>query len=93
MHRRHRPAAARGGGATGLSADVAVVAGAIDNTAAAVGSGAVGDYAPHLYAGTSSWLAAHVPFKKTDYRQNRAIYRRLNAGRRIGCAHAREPPR
>ncbi|MBI4516932.1 MAG: FGGY-family carbohydrate kinase [Deltaproteobacteria bacterium] len=50
----------------GLSADVAVVAGAIDNTAAAVGSGAVRDYEAHLYVGTSSWLAAHVPFKKTD---------------------------
>ena len=24
------------------------------------------DYAAHLYIGTSSWLAAHVPFKKTD---------------------------
>ncbi|CAG0935436.1 xylulokinase [Thermoflexales bacterium] len=50
----------------GLSERVQVVAGAIDNTAAAVGSGAVKDFAPHLYIGTSSWLAAHVPFKKTD---------------------------
>lgn len=53
-------------GALGLSADVKVVAGAIDNTAAAIGSGAVRDYEAHLYIGTSSWLAAHVPFKKTD---------------------------
>ncbi|HEX7406557.1 MAG TPA: FGGY-family carbohydrate kinase [Candidatus Binatia bacterium] len=45
---------------------LAVVAGAIDNSAAAVGSGAVRDYQTHLYIGTSSWLAAHVPFKKTD---------------------------
>lgn len=50
----------------GLNPGVKVVAGAIDNTAAAVGSGAVEDYAAHLYLGTSSWLAAHVPFKKTD---------------------------
>ena len=50
----------------GLPPDVRVVAGSIDNTAAAVGSGAVEDYLPHLYVGTSSWLAAHVPFKKTD---------------------------
>ena len=49
-----------------LGADVAVVAGAVDNTAAAIGSGAVRDYEAHLYIGTSSWLAAHVPFKKTD---------------------------
>lgn len=52
--------------ALGLGASVQVVAGAIDNTAAAVGSGAVQDYAAHLYIGTSSWIAAHVPYKKTD---------------------------
>ena len=52
--------------AIGLSPEVAVVAGAIDSTAAAIGSGAVRDYETHLYIGTSSWLAAHVPFKKTD---------------------------
>jgi xylulokinase len=52
--------------ALGLGPQVVVVAGAIDNTAAAIGSGAVRDYDAHLYLGTSSWLAAHVPFKKTD---------------------------
>lgn len=52
--------------ALGLSDDVKVVAGAIDNTAAAIGAGTVEDYLPHLYIGTSSWIAAHVPFKKTD---------------------------
>jgi xylulokinase len=50
----------------GLSSDVKVVAGSIDNTAAAIGSGAVKDFQPHLYIGTSSWITAHVPFKKTD---------------------------
>ncbi len=50
----------------GLSSNVKVVAGAIDNTAAAVGAGAVEDYDLHLYIGTSSWMTAHVPFKKTD---------------------------
>ena len=50
----------------GLSKDVKVVAGAIDNTAAAIGAGAVEDYLPHIYIGTSSWMSAHVPFKKTD---------------------------
>jgi len=49
-----------------LDATVQVVAGSIDNTAAAIGAGAVDDYVPHLYLGTSSWLAAHVPYKKTD---------------------------
>jgi xylulokinase len=31
-----------------------------------VGSGAISDFDAHLYMGTSSWLGAHVPFKKTD---------------------------
>jgi xylulokinase len=52
--------------ALGLSQNVKVVAGAIDNTAAAIGAGTVEDFALHLYIGTSSWMAAHVPFKKTD---------------------------
>lgn len=59
-------------GALGLSLDVQVIAGAIDNTAAAIGAGAVEDYVPHLYLGTSSWMAAHVPFKKTDIASNLA---------------------
>ncbi len=50
----------------GLAPDVQVVAGAIDTSAAAVGAGAVEDYLPHLYIGTSSWMTAHVPYKKTD---------------------------
>jgi xylulokinase len=52
--------------ALGLSRQVKVVAGAIDNTAAAIGSGAVDDFVPHLYIGTSSWICVHVPYKKTD---------------------------
>jgi len=50
----------------GLGNDVKVVAGSIDNTAAAIGAGTVEDYSVHLYIGTSSWMAAHVPYKKTD---------------------------
>ncbi|GAB3839124.1 hypothetical protein GCM10029963_06000 [Micromonospora andamanensis] len=50
----------------GLPTTVRVVAGAIDNTAAAIGAGTTGDNEPHLYVGTSSWIAAHVPRKKTD---------------------------
>ena len=45
---------------------VKIVAGAIDNSAAAIGAGTVDDFDAHLYIGTSSWMAAHVPFKKTD---------------------------
>jgi xylulokinase len=50
----------------GLGEDVQVVMGSPDVQAAALGSGAVGDYEGHLYVGTSSWISAHVPFKKTD---------------------------
>jgi xylulokinase len=60
------PLTAGAAAALGLAPETKVVAGAVDNTAAAVGAGAVNDYATHLYLGTSSWLAAHVPFKKTD---------------------------
>ena len=50
----------------GLKDDVQVVMGSPDIPAAALGSGAVGDYQGHIYVGTSSWISAHVPFKKTD---------------------------
>ncbi len=53
--------------ALNLSTSVQVVAGSIDNTAASIGSGAVDYYIPHLYIGTSSWIATHVPYKKTDF--------------------------
>ncbi len=56
----------------GLAPATKVVAGAIDNTAAAIGSGAVQDFAVHVYIGTSSWAAAHVPFKKTSIRSSLA---------------------
>jgi xylulokinase len=54
----------------GLPAGVPVVAGTGDTTAAALGAGAVGDYVPHLYVGTSAWLTCHVPGKKTDVFRN-----------------------
>ncbi len=56
----------------GLSEDTKVVGGTPDVPAAAVGSGAVGDFEGHLYVGTSSWLTCHVPFKKTDIVHNMA---------------------
>jgi xylulokinase len=52
----------------GLSEGTPVVAGSIDTSAAAIGSGAVEDGQAHLYIGTSSWFGAHVPEKKTDLR-------------------------
>ena len=52
--------------AIGLKGEVKVVAGAIDVSAAAIGSGAVENFDAHVYIGTSNWIAAHVPYKKTD---------------------------
>lgn len=50
----------------GLHPAVQVVMGTPDLQSAALGSGAAGDFEAHLYIGTSSWIACHVPFKKTD---------------------------
>ena len=50
----------------GLRPDVQVVMGSPDIHAAALGSGAIRDFEGHIYIGTSSWIVAHVPFKKTD---------------------------
>lgn len=49
-----------------LPTDVRVVAGSIDVSAAAVGSGAITDGRAHLYIGTSSWFGAHIPHKRTS---------------------------
>jgi xylulokinase len=56
----------------GLNENTEVVGGTPDVPAAAVGSGAVGDFEGHIYVGTSSWLTCHVPFKKTDLIHNMA---------------------
>lgn len=61
---------ARAAADLGLTTDVKVFAGTPDVQSAAVGSGAVADFEPHIYIGTSSWLSCHVPFKKTDILRN-----------------------
>ncbi len=65
----------------GLPTSVQVVAGTGDTTAAAVGSGAVEDYAAHLYIGTSAWLSCHVPYKRTDLRRSIASLPAVVPGR------------
>ena len=54
----------------GLPQGIPVIMGTPDIQSAALGSGAVSDYAGHLYIGTSSWLTCHIPFKKTDIVHN-----------------------
>lgn len=56
----------------GLPERVQVVTGTPDIQAAAVGSGAVRDGEVHLCLGTSSWIIAHLPFKKADLFHNMA---------------------
>ena len=59
-------------GEWGLAAGTKVVTATGDVHSAVVGSGALGNYEGHLYMGTSSWLACHLPKKKTDVLHNQA---------------------
>ncbi len=54
----------------GLPAGLPVVAGTPDVQSAGVGAGGVADFEAHLYVGTSAWVSAQVPFKKTDLLHN-----------------------
>ena len=58
--------------ALGVPAGLPVTMGAPDVHAPVLGSGAVADFHPHVYVGTSSWFTCHVPFKKTDVFHNMA---------------------
>ena len=71
--------------ALGLDPKTVVVAGAVDNSAVAVGA-AVGDFETHLYLGTSSWLGAHVPRMKTDVRHKIAAVPCAVDGRYLAMA-------
>ncbi len=54
----------------GLNTSTRVVMGTPDIHSAAIGSGAIEDFACHLYVGTSGWLLCHLPYKKTDLFHN-----------------------
>lgn len=54
----------------GLPVGTPVATASGDVPSAVVGSGAVTDYAGHIYIGTSSWLSCHVPWKRTDLFHN-----------------------
>lgn len=56
----------------GLARETVVTCGAPDVHSAAVGAGATRDFDGHLYVGTSSWIACHVPHKKTSVFRNMA---------------------
>ncbi len=61
---------AEAAGDLGIPVGVPVVAGAGDMQASLLGSGCVRPNQFHLYVGTSSWLTAHVPYKRTDLSHN-----------------------
>jgi len=67
----------------GVPADLPVSAGSGDVHSAVFGSGAVDDYAAHLYIGTSSWISGHVPFKKTAPTSNVASIPAALAGKYV----------
>lgn len=71
--------------ALGLSREVQVVSGAADMHMAAIGAGTVADFDAHLCLGTSSWLLAHVPFKKSDLAHNMASLPAAIPGRYLFC--------
>lgn len=50
----------------GVKNGTPVMVGAGDITTAAIGSGAIKDREPHIYIGTSDWIAAHISKMKTD---------------------------
>lgn len=54
----------------GLPPGIPVAVGTPDLQSAALGAGAAADFQAYLYVGTSSWIACHVPFKKTDILHN-----------------------
>jgi xylulokinase len=65
----------------GLRPGLPVATGSGDVHSAVIGSGAVADLDAHLYIGTSSWISAHVPFKKTDALRNVASIPAALAGK------------
>jgi xylulokinase len=67
----------------GVPEGIAVSTGTGDLHSAAVGSGAVADFDPHLYIGTSSWISGHVPFKKTAPTSNVASIPAALAGKYV----------
>jgi xylulokinase len=74
---------AAAGAELGLPAGLPVAVGSGDVHSAVFGSGAVADFEAHLYIGTSSWISAHVPFKKTAPGSNVASIPAALAGKYV----------
>ena len=74
---------AEAAGHLGVPAGLPVSVGSGDVHSAVFGSGAVADFDAHLYIGTSSWISAHVPFKRTAPTSNVASIPAALAGRYV----------
>jgi xylulokinase len=68
------------GGPAVLPAGTPVVCGVPDLHTAAMGAGAVSDYAGHIAISTTAWVSAPVPFKKTDILRQMASVPGLRTG-------------
>lgn len=64
----------------GLEANTPVVCGVPDLHTAAIGAGAVADFAGHIAISTTAWVSAPVPFKKTDVARQMASIPGVRAG-------------
>ena len=64
----------------GLPVSTPVVCGVPDLHTAAIGAGAVADFAGHIAISTTAWVSAPVPFKKTDITHQIASIPGLRAG-------------
>ncbi len=53
-------------GELGLNPETKVISGVSDSNASVIGSGAVKDFDPIIYVGTSMYMTCHIPFMKTD---------------------------
>ena len=64
----------------GLNPATPVVCGAPDLHTAAIGAGAVADFAGHIAISTTAWVSAPVPFKKTDVTRQMASIPGVRSG-------------
>jgi xylulokinase len=64
----------------GLPVSTPVVCGVPDLHTAAIGAGAVHDFAGHISISTTAWVSAPVPFKKSDVTHQMASIPGLRAG-------------
>ncbi len=76
----------------GLPPTAVAVTGLPDLHSAAVGAGAIGLGEPHASIGTTAWISAPVPRKKTDLLRHAGLASRAWTTRRTSSPTTRSPP-